>query len=264
MLLQRVNFLGRNPHQLHLTLSQADNLLLVSDGGADNSIGSTGWIIADSLGNRLVKGSSSVPGVDPRSYRAKGYTMASGLTFLRHICLYCQHLNQLQLTKLYCNNLGLLRKLNYFFTYRLAPIKCVLHSEYDVLAQSYLLLQEYLVMPKILHVKGHQDDKTPYCNLTLPAQLNCDAGSLATTELRSLPNLIKRVPIFPSAKVQLLISGKSVTRNIPSAIRRSYSYITDSSRTANASSGPKQPSTPLTGTASRLPFDVASNNETLP
>jgi hypothetical protein len=60
-LLQRVNFLGGNPHQLHTTLSQADNLLLVSDGGADNSIGSTGWIIADSLGNRLVKGSSSIP-----------------------------------------------------------------------------------------------------------------------------------------------------------------------------------------------------------
>jgi hypothetical protein len=150
--------------------------------------------------------------------------MASGLTFLQHICLYCQHLNQLQLTKLYCDNLGLVRKLNYFFTYRLAPIKCVLHSEYDILAQSYLLLQEYLVTPKILHVKGHQDDKTPYRNLPLPAQLNCDADSLATTELRSLPNLIKRVPLFPSAKVQLLISDQSVTRNIPGAIRRSYGY----------------------------------------
>jgi hypothetical protein len=180
------------------------------------TIGSTGWIIADPLGNRLVKGSSSVPGVDPQSYQTKGYAMASGLTFLPHICLYCQHLNQLQLTKLYCNNLGLVRKLNYFFTYRLATIKCVLHSEY--------LLQEYLVTPKILHVKGHQDHKTPYRNLPLPAQLNCDADSLATTELSLLPNLIKPVPLFPSDKVQLLISGKSVTRNIPRAIRRSYGY----------------------------------------
>jgi hypothetical protein len=150
--------------------------------------------------------------------------MASGLTFLRHIYFYCQHLNQLQLTKLYCDNLGLVKKLNYFFTYRLAPIKCVLHSEYDVPAQSYLLLQEYLVTPGIIHVTGHQEDKTPYRNLPLPAQLNCDADSLATTELRSLPNLIKRVPLFSSAKVQLLISGKSVTRKIPSTIRRSYGY----------------------------------------
>jgi hypothetical protein len=136
MLLQRVNFLGHTPHQLYLTLTQSNNLLLVSDGGADNGIGSTGWIITDSLGNRLVKGSSSVPGVDLRSYRAEGYAMASGLTFSHHLCLYCEHLNQLPLTQIYYDNLGLVRKLNYFFTYRLAPVKCVLHSEYDVLAPS--------------------------------------------------------------------------------------------------------------------------------
>jgi hypothetical protein len=189
--------------------------------------------------------------------------MASGLTFLGHICLYCQHLNQLQLTKLYCNNLGLVRKLNYFFTYRPAPIKCVLHSEYDVLAQSYLLLQEYLVTPKILNVKGHQDDKTPYPNLPLPAQLNCDVDSLATTELCLLPNLIKRLPLFPSVKVQLLISGKSVTRNISGAIRWSYGYHPLLAY-CKASSGPNQQLTPLTRMASPLPFDVASNNKTLP
>jgi hypothetical protein len=224
MLLQRINFLGRTPQQLYLTLKQSNNLLLVSDGGADNDIGSTGWIIADSLGNRLVKGSSSLPGVDLRSYRAEGYDMASGLTFLRLLCLYCKHLNQLPLTQIYCDNLGLVRKVNYFFTYRLAPVKCVLHSEYNVLAQWFLLLQEYSITPKILHVKGHQDDDNPYPNQPLPAQLNCDADSLATTELRSLPNQIRRVPLFPSAKAQLLISGQSVTRNLPSAIRKSYSY----------------------------------------
>jgi hypothetical protein len=172
MLLQRVNFLGRTPHQLYLTLTQSNNLLLVSDGGADNGIGSTGWIITDSLGNRLVKGSSSVPGVGPRSYLAEGYAMASGLTFLHHLCLYCKHLNQVPLTQINCDNLGLVRKLNYFFTYRLAPVKCVLHSEYGVLAQSFLLLQEYSITPENLHVKGHQDDDNPYQNLPLLAQLN--------------------------------------------------------------------------------------------
>jgi hypothetical protein len=80
--------------------------------------------------------------------------------------------------KLYCENLGLVCKLNYFFTYQLTPIKCMLHSKYDVLAQSFLLLQAYLVTPELLHVKGHQDNKTPYANLPLPAQLNCDADKL--------------------------------------------------------------------------------------
>jgi hypothetical protein len=150
--------------------------------------------------------------------------MVSGLTFFHHLCLFCHHLNQLPVTKLYCNNLGLVRKLTYFFTHRLAPIKCVLHSEYDVLAQSFLLLQAYSITPEILHVKGHQDDKTPYVKLPLPAQLNCDADKLATTELRALPNLIRRVPLFPYAKVKLLVAGQSVTRNLPGAIRRSFGY----------------------------------------
>jgi hypothetical protein len=42
MLLQRVNFNSRSPHQLHESLLHANSLLLVSDGGADDNIGSTG------------------------------------------------------------------------------------------------------------------------------------------------------------------------------------------------------------------------------
>jgi hypothetical protein len=80
------------------------------------------------------------------------------------------------------------------------------------------------ITPAILHVKGHQDADNPYQNLPLPAQLHCDADSLARTELRSLPNQIRRVLLFPSAKAQLLISGQSVTRNLQSTIRKSYSY----------------------------------------
>ena len=49
MLLQRDNFHFRSPHQLSKALHHADTLLLVSDGGAEGNIGSTGWVIADSL-----------------------------------------------------------------------------------------------------------------------------------------------------------------------------------------------------------------------
>jgi hypothetical protein len=143
MLLQQVNFHFRSLHQLCQALLHTDTLLLVRDGGADENIRSPGWVIADSLGNRFVNGSSSIPGFDPRSYQAEGYTMVSGLSFLHHLCLFCQHLNQLPVKKLYCDTLGLLRKLTHFSAYRLAPIKCVLHSEYAVLAQSFLLLQAY-------------------------------------------------------------------------------------------------------------------------
>jgi hypothetical protein len=71
MLLQRINFHSRSPHQLYEALLHADTLLLVSDGGADDNIDSTGWVIADSLSNCFANGSCSVPGFDSRSYRAE-------------------------------------------------------------------------------------------------------------------------------------------------------------------------------------------------
>jgi hypothetical protein len=83
---------------------------------------------------------------------------------------------------------------------------------------------EYTVTPEINHVKGHQDNKIPYTSLPLPAQLNVDADSLATNELCDRPNLIHHVPLFPDSKVQLLLSGKSVTRNLSGAIRKHQGY----------------------------------------
>jgi hypothetical protein len=117
--------------------------------------------------------------------------------------------------------LGLVKKVSYFSKYRLAPVKCVLQSEYDDVFQAFQafqLLSAYPAQTKILHVKGHQDDKISYANLPLPAQLNVDANQLATRELRERPNLIHQVPLFPSCKVQLLLGGTSVTRNLQGAI----------------------------------------------
>ena len=115
MLIQRVDFLGIDVYETYESLLSSDSLLLVSDGGADDSRGSTGWIVSDDTGRRLIRGSRSVPGLDPRSYRAEGYAMVSGLTVFKHICLFCGHINMLPLGKLYCDNLGLIKKVLYFF-----------------------------------------------------------------------------------------------------------------------------------------------------
>jgi hypothetical protein len=104
--------------------------------------------VSDDTGRHLIRGSRSIPGLDPQSYRAKGYaSMVSRLTVLKHICLFCGHINMLPLHILYCDNLGLIKKVLYFFKYRLAKVKCVLHSEYDAVNQMFRLLQEYTVTP---------------------------------------------------------------------------------------------------------------------
>jgi hypothetical protein len=82
MLIQRVDFLGIDVYEIYESLLSSDSLLLVSDGGADDSSGSTGWIVSDDTGRRLIQGSGSVPNLDPQSYRAEGYAMVSGLTVL--------------------------------------------------------------------------------------------------------------------------------------------------------------------------------------
>jgi hypothetical protein len=65
MLIQRVDFCGLDVYETHAALLSSPTLLLVSDGGADNCMGSAGWIGSDADGKRIVQGSGSVPGHDP-------------------------------------------------------------------------------------------------------------------------------------------------------------------------------------------------------
>jgi hypothetical protein len=150
MLMRRVDFQGLDLYKTYDAPITSSSLLLVSDGGADNSTGSTGWIVLDDTGQQLVQGSGSVPGLDPRSSRVEGYAMVSGLTVLKHISIFCGRLTLPPLKKLYCNNLGLVnKKVSYFSKYQLAPVKCLLHSEYDVVFQAFQL-RAYPAQPEIL------------------------------------------------------------------------------------------------------------------
>jgi hypothetical protein len=69
-----------------------------------------------------------------------------------------------------------------------------------------------------------EQGKIPYTSLPLPAQLNVDVHSLATNELPDRPTLIHHVPLFPDSKLQLLLSGTFVTRNLSGAIRKHQGY----------------------------------------
>jgi hypothetical protein len=113
---------------------------------------------------------------------------------------------------MYCDNLGLVFKVNYHLSFRLALAQAALHSKYDVLIAIHKLLKDFPELPDIRHhVKGHQDNDIDYCDLPLLAQLNCDANVLATHELREYPVTCDHVPLLPSAKVQLTIAGRTVS-----------------------------------------------------
>jgi hypothetical protein len=65
MLIQRVDFLGIDIYETYESLLSNGSLLLVIDGGADDSQGSNCWIVSDNTGRHLIRGSGSVPGLDP-------------------------------------------------------------------------------------------------------------------------------------------------------------------------------------------------------
>jgi hypothetical protein len=148
--------------------------------------------------------------------------MIGGLLFLRHLCLFCNHLNTIPLHTIYCDNEGLIKKSKKLLSFRLAATASALHSEYNVLATIKSLITGLATPPTITHVHGHQDDDTDYADLPLPAQLNCDADVLATEELAERPTTCTLVPLMPAAKVQFSIGGRTVTWKLPATVRRQY------------------------------------------
>jgi len=95
-------------------------------------------------------------------------------------------------------------------------------SEWDILSEIIHAHRSLAlpVRPTITHVKGHQDQKTPYANLSLPAQLNVDADRLADAYLaENPPHNFSRVPLLPSCGCQLELEAGTVTRDHKQSLR---------------------------------------------
>ena len=89
-------------------------------------------------------------------------------------------------------------------------------SDWDVLAEIWatLALLPNASRPHINHIKGHQDKKKPYAELSLPAQLNCDADKLAGEYIdQHMDKHYSRVPILPTSGIQLQLPAGTVTYN---------------------------------------------------
>jgi hypothetical protein len=68
--------------------------------------------------------------------------------------------------------------------YKNAQQATCLHSEWDILSSVYLIHALFLWLPKLVHVKGHQDDNHGKDDLDLPTQMNIEADALATKALK--------------------------------------------------------------------------------
>jgi hypothetical protein len=195
---------------------------LVSDGSAQDCQGSFGWIISTASGTRLARGWGPVFGAKVNSYRAEGYGILAGLRFLVWMQKLYSTPAQPKLAKhnQYCDNKSMVEVCNKYQAYPTVYPNATLGSEWDVIAQikaTYSELQDELdqELPTLTHVKGHQDEKIPYEDLPLPAQLNVDCDKLADEAMQQYSvQDCKLVPIFPASGCQVELASSTITYNL--------------------------------------------------
>ena len=117
---------------------------------------------------------------------------------------------------LVCDNQVLVKMIARITAYSTIYPNMTMEAEWDCLAQILLTIKALNTMaPTIDHIKGHQDESTPYEELPLLAQLNCDADCFANTFLRNHPKIIHSTAHqFPAGECLLQLRVGTITRDI--------------------------------------------------
>jgi hypothetical protein len=192
---------------------------LACDGGAFPGRASYGWILQ--IGDtKIFRGKGPAYGDDPRSFRAEGYGMASALLWLRLLQRQTGFVRDTTTTNiLICDNQGLLTRIEEATKWTYTTPNVTLRPEWDIESVILHNYRELDIPFQFMHVYSHQDDHGPVASLSLESRLNVEADRLATEYLSSAEPRRPIALLFPSAKCQLIINNKSITRKIPQAIR---------------------------------------------
>ena len=196
-------------------------VVLCSDGSMKEGKASFGWIMSTVDGQRLVQCRGPCFGAAPTSYRAEGYGILSACRFLYHWGVTLG--KTLPTSHLYCDNKSMInRSLNHPRDLASIYPNERLASEWDVIIEIWYTLQDLqtVASPSMSHIKGHQDRQCPYDKLTLSAQLNVDADSLADSFLADFPELdYSKATISPHTHVQLHSRQGTITHKTKRTLR---------------------------------------------
>jgi hypothetical protein len=198
---------------------------LVSDGGAAGDVGSFGALLAsdDAI---FVKLSGTTEGALPGSFCAESYGCLAIFRFLYHFRRY-HHPNPGRCRNtFYCNNLGLIKRLDFAH----GPLKPFprhyLRSDMDLELQIIDTIRLLEISVKYQHVLGHQDDDddadddlhAPSVPLTREAKLNVQCDHLASAALRAAQPA-HNVTFLPAGIISVTVDGQTVTRKLSRSIR---------------------------------------------
>ena len=189
------------------------NIISCSDGSAITTGGSFGLVISTKSGQRLIKGRGLAPGAYPNSFRSEAYGVLATTRYLHHILCQCKPDKRYTIIH-YIDNQSVIRRIKttqsptgHFPNHRLL-------SEQDVIDEIVSTISHLPIKFELEWIKGHQDAHTPYHQLPLAAQLNCDADAEAAAYIASEADMPLIVPPLPSTPGQLVIDQRSITSHI--------------------------------------------------
>ena len=211
-------------HGLTLKVTQAqlfqileqEKVLLASDGSQIGPKASFGWILSTLEGNRIVTCNGPCFGAKPNSYRAEGSGLLSVSRFLHRIR---SHFNvPIKGCSVVCDNESMVTKVAKIPEYLEDPFpNQTVAAEWDLLKETWTTNNQCTPddRPTFSHVKGHQDKHKAYDELSLRAQLNCDADELADQFIHQNPDLdYSVVPLLPTSDIQLHLPIGTVTHHL--------------------------------------------------
>ena len=199
-------------------------LITCSDGSVTNDSGSFGFVVASQDGTRLVKGHGPAPGAYPNSFRSEAYGVLATVQWLHSVSQFFPSGPDDKVTH-YMDNTSVINRIKRSLSTTWDVPNLRLLPEQDVIDEIVTTVRSIPITIEFKWVKGHQDLRTEYRRLPLPAQLNCDADHEA--ELWQRPDNIPQtcVPPLPHTPSQLLIQDLSVTGHLKRRVHESIAFL---------------------------------------
>ena len=219
-LLAHVELIGVTEQELvHILTTEA--VLVASDGSAPNPKASFAWIICRKNGTRIAQCNGPAYGYKPTSYRAEGYGILSVLRFLIRL-RECHNCPEFKAYTHLCDNKSMVVKAPASEWSSSPTPNSTKASEWDLIAEIWTSNETFSkpARPIYDHIKSHQDDTTPYEELSLAAQLNVDADRLANDYITQNPDkYYNRVPLLPTSGIQLDLPCGTITYKVNREIK---------------------------------------------
>ena len=202
-------------------LSQPLTIQVMSDGSAKGNHMSYGWKIADAQFNYLAQGMGPVDG-RPNSLRGEAGGMLAATMFLALVLEFAQITKPTAPIKFRSDNLDLIRRLIQHKDYEIPYMNQTLTAEFDLIEQIHKVHTEFSMETLFEHIKGHQDDDTPYDKLSKAAKMNVDCDELANEYHSIGPPSSLITHVLPSCPAMLVINNATISNDYRNQLTRAY------------------------------------------